>query len=167
MTQRKPWDLSFDSWIDVQIREAKERGLFEELQGAGKPLANLREADNPMWWAKQLLRREDVSFLPPALEVRVRAQKLREVLASLPSEQSLREAAHVLNIVRRVNRSASDGPPTMQAPLDPDDLAAQWRAGRAASSAPPPNAPAPSSGPLILAQSGSAPPRPPGSTRER
>ena len=21
MTQRKPWDLSFDSWIDVQIRE--------------------------------------------------------------------------------------------------------------------------------------------------
>jgi Domain of unknown function (DUF1992) len=129
MTQRKPWDLSFDSWIDVQIREAKERGLFDSLPGAGKPQASLHEAEDPMWWAKQLLRREDVSVLPPALEVRVRAQKLREVLVSLPSERALREAVAALNAdIRRVNRGASDGPPTVQAPLDADDLAAQWRA---------------------------------------
>jgi hypothetical protein len=132
MTQRKPWDLGFDSWIDVQIREAKERGLFDELSGAGKPQTNLRDANDPMWWAKQLLRREEVSVLPPAIEVRVRAQKLREVLASLPSERAVRGAAEALNAdIRRVNRTATDGPPTMQAPLDVDDLAAQWNAARA------------------------------------
>ncbi len=132
MTQRKPWDLSFDSWIDVQIREAQARGLFSDLSGAGKPQANLREADDPMWWAKQFLRREEVSVLPPAIEVRVRAQKLRELLASFPSERAVREAAEALNAdIRRVNRTASDGPPTVQAPLDVDALAAQWRDARA------------------------------------
>jgi Domain of unknown function (DUF1992) len=140
MTQRKPWDLSFDSWIDVQIREAKERGLFDELSGAGKPQANLRDANDPMWWAKQLLRREELSVLPPAIEVRVRAQKLREVLASFPSERTLREAAEALNAdIRRVNRTASDGPPTTQAPLDVETLAAQWNAARARGGALPVN----------------------------
>jgi hypothetical protein len=137
MTQRKPWDLSFDSWIDVQIREAEQRGLFEELSGAGKPQVNLREANDPMWWAKQFLRREEVSYLPPAIEVRVRAQKLREVLASFPSERAVREAAEALNAdIRRVNRTATDGPPTTQAPLDVDELAEQWRRAHPSGSAP-------------------------------
>jgi hypothetical protein len=132
VTQRKPWDLSFDSWIDVQIREAKERGLFDELSGAGRPQANLRDASDPMWWAKQFLRREDVSYLPPAIEVRVRAQKLREVLASFPSERAVREAVEVLNAdIRRVNRTASEGPMTTQAPLDVAELLATWSASRA------------------------------------
>jgi hypothetical protein len=185
MTQRKPWDLSFDSWIDVQIREAKERGLFDDLAGAGKPQANLRDAADPMWWAKQFLRREDVSYLPPALEVRVRAQKLREVLASLPSERAVREAVEALNAdIRRVNRTASEGPPTVQAPLDADELAARWRESRreADSSArdglAPPSAGAEET--LHLPLSGSAASRsdapflrrarsgkPPGSNRER
>jgi hypothetical protein len=133
MTQRKPPGLSFDTWIDVQIREAKQRGLFDGLVGAGKPQTNLAEAEDPFWWAKQLLERESVSYLPPALEVRVRARKLREVLASLPSERALREAVEALNAdIRRVNRSATDGPPTVQAPLDADELAAQWRAANSA-----------------------------------
>jgi hypothetical protein len=132
VTQRKPWDLSFDSWIDVQIREAQARGLFDELPGSGRPQASLRDAEDPMWWAKQFLRREQVSYLPPAVEVRVRAQKLREVLASFPSERAVREASEALNEdIRRVNRTAAEGPPTTQAPLDVDDLVAQWRASRA------------------------------------
>jgi hypothetical protein len=136
MTQRKPWDLSFDSWIDVQIREAKSRGLFDELSGAGKPQTNLRDAEDPLWWAKQFLRREEVSYLPPAVEVRVRAQKLREVLASFPSERAVREAAEALNAdIRRVNRTASDGPMTTQAPLDVEALAAHWNAAHAEANA--------------------------------
>lgn len=131
MTQRKPPQLSFETWIDHQIRDAEQRGLFEQLPGAGKPQANLAEAEDPMWWAKQLLRREDVSILPPAIEVRVRAHKLREVLADFPSERALREAAEALNAdIRRVNRMASEGPPTSQAPLDVEELVAAWRAAR-------------------------------------
>jgi hypothetical protein len=132
MTQRKPWDLSFDSWIDVQIREAKSRGLFDELSGAGKPQSSLRDAEDPMWWAKQFLRREEVSYLPPAIEVRVRAQKLREVLGSFPSEHAVREAVQALNAdIRRVNRTASEGPMTTQAPLDLEELVKLWNRVRA------------------------------------
>jgi len=128
---RKPPDMSFESWVENQIREAEARGLFEDLPGAGKPQQSLAEADDPMWWAKQLLRREGVSFLPPAIEVRVRAQKLRELLAELPSERALREAVEALNAdIRRVNRNVTVGPPTSQAPLDVEDLAAAWRAAR-------------------------------------
>lgn len=131
MTQRKPPQLSFETWIDHQIREAEQRGLFEQLPGAGKPQANLAEAEDPLWWAKQLLRREDVSILPPAIEVRVRAHKLRELLVDFPSERALREAAETLNAeIRRVNRMASEGPPTSQAPLDIEALVAAWRAAR-------------------------------------
>lgn len=132
MTQRKPAELTFDAWIDQLIRDAEGRGLFEDLAGAGKPLARLADADDPLWWAKQFVRREQVSLLPPALEVRVRAQKLREVIASFPSERALREAVEALNVdIRRVNRIASEGPPTMQAALDVEALAAAWRAARA------------------------------------
>ena len=140
MTQRKPHDLSFDSWIDVQIREAQARGLFDDLSGSGRPQSNLRDAEDPMWWAKQFLRREQVSYLPPAVEVRVRAQKLREVLAALPSERALREAVEALNAdIRRVNRMATEGPPTSQAPLDVEALVGAWRAARG-SGAPSPGA---------------------------
>jgi hypothetical protein len=37
MTERKPSGMSFTSWIDQQINEAKERGLFDNLPGEGKP----------------------------------------------------------------------------------------------------------------------------------
>lgn len=179
MTQRKPWDLSFDSWIDVQIREAEGRGLFDDLSGRGKPQANLRDANDPMWWAKQFLRREQVSYLPPSVEVRVRAQKLREVLASFPSERAVREAAEALNAdIRRVNRTATDGPPTTQAPLDVEMLVMQWRAEQAGAG-PREAAAAPPSETLSLTPGPSAAsarergsrrahgPRPPGSARGR
>ncbi|HUA42024.1 MAG TPA: DUF1992 domain-containing protein, partial [Streptosporangiaceae bacterium] len=38
MTERKPHDVTFRSWIDQQISEAEERGAFDNLPGAGKPL---------------------------------------------------------------------------------------------------------------------------------
>ena len=38
MTERKPREISFTSWIDRQINEAQERGDFDNLPGAGKPL---------------------------------------------------------------------------------------------------------------------------------
>ena len=38
MTERKPPEITFASWIDQQINEAAERGAFDNLPGAGKPL---------------------------------------------------------------------------------------------------------------------------------
>jgi hypothetical protein len=131
MPPRKPPDVSFESWIDTQIREARERGDFDELPGRGEPLRNLDEAADPAWWAKQLARREGISLLPPALEIRRRVERLLEGLAGLWSEREVREAVAALNAeIRRLNARSAGGPPTTQAPLDADDVTARWRARR-------------------------------------
>ena len=35
------------------IREAQERGEFDNLPGAGKPLTDLGDTDDPMWWVRR------------------------------------------------------------------------------------------------------------------
>jgi hypothetical protein len=132
---RKPPDVSFESWIDAQIRAAEERGEFADLPGKGKPLAQLDDAGDPLWWAKQLLRREGLSLLPPALEIQRKVEVFREALGGLPSEARVREGTAALNAeIRKLNRSAGSGPPTRQAPLDPEELVARWRELRRARS---------------------------------
>ena len=131
MPPRKPPDQSFESSIEAQIREAAERGEFDELPGKGAPQSDLEQASDPLWWAKELVRREKLSLLPPALEVRRKVERLGEGLAELPSEARVREAVGALNAeIRRLNRGASSGPPTRQAPLDREALVAEWRALR-------------------------------------
>lgn len=130
---RKPPDVSFESWIDAQIRAAEERGEFAGLPGKGRPLAHLDDAEDPLWWAKQLLRREGLSVLPPALEIQRKVERFREGLATLPSDAKVREAVAALNAeIRKLNRLATSGPPTRQALLDPEGLVARWRELRGA-----------------------------------
>ena len=64
MTEQKPPGMSWESWIDQQIREAREAGLFDNLPGAGKPLPNVADGYDPLWWVKQLVQREQISVLP-------------------------------------------------------------------------------------------------------
>src|SRR4029434_11085562 len=67
MRQHKPPGASWKSWIDAQIRVAQEQGAFDNLPGAGKPLPNIDQEYDPMWWVKQLVPREQVSVLSPSL----------------------------------------------------------------------------------------------------
>jgi len=61
MTERKPPGVSFESWIDRQIREAMERGEFDNLPGAGKPIPDLDKATDELWWIRQKMRSEGLS----------------------------------------------------------------------------------------------------------
>ena len=70
MTERKPRELSFETWVDRQIREAAERGEFDDLPGTGKPIPDLHKPHDENWWIKQKLRSENLSYLPPTLELR-------------------------------------------------------------------------------------------------
>ena len=73
MTERKPPDMSFTSWIDQQIGEAQERGEFDNLPGAGKPLPRRSGADDGLAWVRELLRREGLptdELLPTPLKLR-------------------------------------------------------------------------------------------------
>ena len=47
-----------ESPVERQIRLAMERGGFDDLPGAGKPLPGAGEAYDPLWWVKAWVERE-------------------------------------------------------------------------------------------------------------
>jgi hypothetical protein len=133
MTERKPPGVSWETWIDRQIREGMDRGDFDDLPGHGKPLADLDRARDEMWWVKGKLRREGVSVLPPTLALRKAVDEAKAAIAAAGDEATVRRLVEGINEeIRKVNRSAAAGPPTTLSPFDVDDVVATWRAARAA-----------------------------------
>jgi hypothetical protein len=90
MTVRKPAAESWESWVDRQIREAEERGEFDDLPGTGKPLPDLHRQDDELWWVRKKLKRENLSYLPPTLHVRKELERAREQIARADSEEEVR-----------------------------------------------------------------------------
>jgi hypothetical protein len=130
MTERKPPGLSFTSWIDQQIQEAADRGAFDDLPGAGKPLPQHRDDDGQRW-IREKLRREGVSgdeLLPPPLKLRKERARLQDAVPGLASEQDVRDAVADLN--RRIAewRRIPVGPPLFVQLLNADEMISRWRA---------------------------------------
>lgn len=46
-----------------RILEAIEDGRFDNLAGAGKPIPDIDEPYDPLWWVKKWIRREGLSRL--------------------------------------------------------------------------------------------------------
>jgi hypothetical protein len=135
MTERKPPGTSWETWIDAQIRVAREQGAFDNLPGAGKPLPNLDQEYDPLWWVKQLLQREQVSILPPSLELLRKVEKELAAIEKLPDEATVRRRVAALNVeIAKVNATVMEGPPTRLSTLDVDKVVARWRCTRSANS---------------------------------
>ncbi|MCW2783526.1 MAG: molecular chaperone DnaJ [Marmoricola sp.] len=117
-------------WVELQIQRAIERGDFDNLPGAGKPLPPL--GDDPDWWVKKLLERENITgVLPEALQLRKDDADLDAVLDSEHSEAAVRDLLETFN--RRVinaRRQLQGGPPVITPLRDPDSEVADWRARR-------------------------------------
>jgi Domain of unknown function (DUF1992) len=140
MTERKPPDLSFTSWIDRQINEAAERGAFDNLPGAGKPLPKRTDSDAAQAWLRDYARREGVSadeLLPTPLRLRKEIERLAETVQDLPSEQEVRAVVADLN--RRIIewRRIPTGPPVFLPLLDAESLASRWQEAQATPPPPP------------------------------
>jgi len=134
MTERKPQGMSFRTWVDQQIADAEERGVFRNLPGAGKPLDLSGEGDFTDRWVREYVQREGASFedaLPPPLRLRKESERLAEAAAGFPSEAAVRAAAVDLN--RRILdwRRIPVGPPVYVKLCDEEALAASWREARA------------------------------------
>jgi hypothetical protein len=130
MTERKPAGMTFETWIDKQIREATERGAFDDLPGAGKPIPNLDDDD--MWWVKQFLRRNNVSYLPPTLALRKEVEDVLAAVPDAPSEAAVRELVGAVNRkIAAAIRTPPAGPPLNLLPLDVERLVESWRQRRA------------------------------------
>ena len=128
MTERKPPGLRFESWVERQIRAAQERGEFDDLPGAGKPLPGLTGLYDEMWWVKQVAERERVSVLPPMLALRKEAEDLLDSLEGVASEASVHDLVDDYNarVVEAIRRP-QDGPLSAVARrLDIDEVLAEW-----------------------------------------
>jgi Domain of unknown function (DUF1992) len=144
MTERKPPGTSFAAWIDRQIAEAQERGAFDNLPGAGRPLPR-RDEDAGQAWLRDYLRREGVSpddLLPTPLRLRKEAERLTDSVPGLRSEQEVREAVADLNDRIVQWRRIPLGPPVVLPLVDEDALVARWHAARPAAASPSSPAPA-------------------------
>ncbi len=130
MTERKPPEISFASWIDQQINEAAERGAFDNLPGAGKPLPKRGPAGDGQAWLRDYLRREGVSaeeLLPAPLRLRKEVERLTGTVRDLRSEQEVREVVAGLNQRIRAWRRIPEGPPVYLALVDEETMVARWR----------------------------------------
>lgn len=129
-------DMSqYESLIDKQIREAAERGEFDDLPGAGKPLRNLAASQDELWWVREYLHREGLpsdALLPPALQLRREVERLPETVRGALSEQTVRETVAQLNRRIAEHLRAPTGPALPIGRVDADEVVAGWRADRAA-----------------------------------
>ncbi|MGH3432796.1 MAG: DnaJ family domain-containing protein, partial [Thermocrispum sp.] len=125
-----------ESWVERRIREAQERGAFDDLPGAGKPLDFRDQPHDEDWWVKGLIEREQLDMtaaLPPQLALRKEAQGLRERALQKRTEQAVRDLAEDFNDrVREHWRRPMEGPLVVVRPVDVEKLAAQWQAHRPA-----------------------------------
>jgi hypothetical protein len=100
MTERKPPGMSFETWVDSQISRSIDRGEFEHLPGAGKPLQGLEREETAYDWALAKARREGVdtaAMLPPGLALRRERDELPARAERLTSEEEVRALAEDYN----------------------------------------------------------------------
>ena len=132
MTERKPPGIGFETWVERQIREATERGEFDDLPGAGKPIADLDKPHDELWWIRQKLRREHLSYLPPTIALHKQAEDALLAASRAGSEDQVRRIVAAIN--RKIlegNREAASGPPPNLMPFDVDRVVQTWREGQA------------------------------------
>lgn len=131
MTERKPPGERVETFVERQIREAQERGEFDDLPGYGKPLPNLDRPYDELWWVRKKLKEEDLSYLPPALQVRRDIEEARGRIDRARTEREVRQIVGELNEqIRAMNRTNRDGPLTAVSPLDEQQVVDDWHARR-------------------------------------
>ncbi len=142
-----------ETWIDKQIREAQECGEFDNLPGAGKPLTNLGDPNDPDWWIRDFVRRENLDMtgaLPGPLALRKEAAGFPESLADVRTEAEAREILEDFNRRVKADRlrpAVGNLPPLISRTVDVDEIVEQWRGlrteieRRRRAASPPPSAP--------------------------
>jgi hypothetical protein len=121
------------TWVDLQVRQAMERGDFDDLPGQGKPIEGLGVEHDPDWWVKKLVERENIALLPPALALRKEDAELHDRLDKITVEREVRRELDDFN--RRVveaRRQLQGGPPVVTPTRDVDAEVAAWSERRTA-----------------------------------
>jgi hypothetical protein len=126
--------MSFETWVDSQITQAQERGDFDHLPGAGKPLPAWSDDETAYEWVVAKARKENLDvfgMLPPGLALRKEREDLPRRVEALPGEAAVR--ALVADFNARVEahwrrpQLRADVVPGM---ADVDEVVRTWREAR-------------------------------------
>lgn len=127
--QDEAWEIA-NSVLD----EAFARGDFDNLALSGKNIDHITSTNDPDWWLKSMIRREQLSGLgPPALTLRVEDQQLTSTLDALATASAVR--AHLTDFNQRIieaRRQLLGGPPVITKLRDIDDELQAWSERRSA-----------------------------------
>ena len=121
----KAWQLLAES----KIKTAMEEGEFSQLAGFGKPLPEIDNAVSAeMDWMRDSLKRENLTALPPALQLKKTvALRLLEIL-ELKEEVAVREGIDQLNAwIETENMKVLWGPPSTTTEIDCETVIKRWR----------------------------------------
>jgi len=123
---RKPPGVTFETWVDRQIREGAAKGAFDDLPR--DPL-DLSDQHDPDWWLKRKIRDEGIETLPASLVLRREIEQAVRDAREAPTEADARRQIEAVNErIRNANRIAVSGPPVNLVTYDVDELLAYWRA---------------------------------------
>jgi hypothetical protein len=119
-------------WVDLEVQRAIDRGDFDDLPGAGKPIPDLGTTHDPDWWIKRLIDREQITgVLPPALALRGEDARLDDHLDAQRDERRVREILEDFNArVVEARRQLLGGPPVITPTRDVEAEVARWRERR-------------------------------------
>ncbi len=126
-----------ETWVDQAIKQAERRGDFDDLPGAGKPLRHLEKEQDPDWWVKGLIEREQLDLsaaMPSALALRREREQLPTSLLGVSDEAEVRARLEDFNErVLADRRRPHFGPtsPPVVGRVDVEEMVARWREARA------------------------------------
>lgn len=136
---RRKANETYEAYVERLIREAQEDGEFDRLP-RGKPLPLTGSPPPEGWWAKEKLRRENLSDLPASIAIRHEAERTLAEAMRETDERLVRERLDALNQkIRKLNATHVAGPPTTLGPLDVEAIVARWREMRRGSARPGPS----------------------------
>lgn len=104
--------MGFD-FVEDQLRKAAEEGKFDNLPGAGKPIAGLQQPYDAQWWARSYLQRERSADAS--------REQVAELEKKLTKVWTLRTEADVRSRVAELNAAANTEL------FDADSVVASWR----------------------------------------
>ncbi|SCL55248.1 protein of unknown function [Micromonospora eburnea] len=123
----------WDAAVEAQIRSAQERGEFDNLPGAGKPIPGRGLPYDESWWIKSFLERERIPgdlLLPTPLQLRRRVERLPDEVRDLPTEESVRATVSALNQEIVDFLRSPSGPRVVVRPVNAEEIVRRWREER-------------------------------------
>ena len=124
---------AWEAAVEAQIRSAQERGEFDNLPGAGKPIPGRDTPYDEGWWIRSFMEREQIPsdlLLPTPLQLRRRIEQLPAELRDLPTEEAVRSYVAALNTEVVAWLRTPTGPRVVVRPVNVDEAVRGWRADR-------------------------------------